>query len=970
VKAMEVIKALLVEDNPGDVRLLQAILAEVASVEVELLRAERLSQALQYLNEQKFDVVLLDLSLPDSQGLATCVQIHAQVPQVPLVVLTGLDDETLAVSAVQAGAQDYLVKGQVTGDSLVRSLRYAIERQRTEETLRQQIERERLVTQITQHLRQSLDLQDILSTTVSEVRQFLQCDRVFIYRFEPDWSGVVIVESVESGWPSLLGTNVKDSFFGKNMGRRLYKHGRIQATADIYTSELSQCHINLLAQLQIRANLVVPILQGDLWGLLVANHCGAPRQWQQLEINLLTQLATQVGIAIQQSQLYHQVQTELQERKRAEESLQAVNMALEEQTEELRQQNEELVITRQAADSERQRYRDLFDFAPDGYLVTDATGIVQEANRAAATLLAVPQGYLVGKPLRIFVPEAERQTFLTRLPELHQVQSWEVNLQPRRGLPFPVAITVTAVGDHQGNLSGLRWLIRDITERKRAEQKIREQAALLNVTTDAILVQDLQGQVLFWNKGAEHLYAWQAEEAIGKNVNQLLYRSTAQLEDAQETVLQAGEWQGELSQVTKAGQEIIVASRWSLVRNGGERPKSILVVNTDVTERKQLEAQFLRAQRLESIGTLAGGIAHDLNNILTPILAAPQLLQYKFPEADERTQRLLSTLENNAKRGADLVKQVLSFARGIEGKRTILQVRHLISEIKQIAKETFPKLIEVSTDVPQDLWTVRGDATQLHQVLMNLCVNARDAMPEGGALSIAAENLLVDENYARMNLGAHVGPYIVISVTDTGIGMPAKTVDRIFEPFFTTKDPGKGTGLGLSTAIGIIKSHGGFVNVQSQVGKGTEFKVYLPAVAGAETQQAEELELPLGQGELILVVDDEASIREVTKTSLETYQYKVLTASDGIEAVALYAQHQAEISLVLTDMIMPSMDGLTTIRTLQKINPQVKVVSVSGLSANDQVVRAATGTTVKAFLSKPYTAKDLLKTLHEVLHAP
>jgi len=967
---MEAIQVLLVEDNSGDVRLLQAILAEVTSVDVELVRVERLSQALQSLSKGTFDVVLLDLSLPDSQGLETCIQIHAQVPQVPIVVLTGLDDETLAVGAVQAGAQDYLVKGKVTGDSLVRSLRYAIERQRTEETLRQQIERERLVTQITQHLRQSLNLGEILNTTVSEVRQFLQCDRVFIYRFEPDWSGVVIVESVEPGWPSLLGTTVKDTFFGKNTGRRLYKQGRIQATADIYTSKLSQCHIGLLAQLQIRSNLVVPILEGDLWGLLVANHCEAPRQWQQLEINLLTQLAAQVGIAIQQSELYHQVQTELQERKRAEKSLQEANLALEEQTEELRQQNEELEITRRAAESERQRYQDLFDFAPDGYLVTDATGTVQEANRAAAALLSVPQGYLVGKSLSIFVPEPERRTFLTRLAQLHQVQSWEVNLQPQGGQPFPAALTVAAVGDRQDHLSGLRWLIRDITERKRAEQKIREQAALLDTTTDAILVQNLQGQVLFWNKGAERLYAWKAEEAIGKNVDQLLYHPNSQPEDAHKAVLEQGEWQGELSQTTKNGQEIIVASRWALVRDGEARPKSILIVNTDITERKQLEAQFLRAQRLESIGTLAGGIAHDLNNILTPILAAPQLLQYKFPEADERTQRLLNTLESNAKRGADLVKQVLSFARGIEGKRTVLQVRHLISEIKQIAKETFPKLIEVFTDIPQDLWTVRGDATQLHQVLMNLCVNARDAMPDGGTLSIAAENLRVDENYARMNLGAHVGPYIVISITDTGIGMSPEIVDRIFEPFFTTKEPGKGTGLGLSTAIGIIKSHGGFVNVQSQVGKGTQFKVYLPAVEGTETHQPEELELPLGHGELILVVDDEASIREVTKTSLETYQYRVLTASDGIEAVAQYVQHQAEISVVLIDMIMPSMDGFTTIRTLQKINPQVKVVSVSGLSAKDQVAKAAGGNTVRAFLSKPYTAKELLKTLHEVLHAP
>lgn len=393
-------------------------------------------------------------------------------------------------------------------------------------------------------------------------------------------------------------------------------------------------------------------------------------------------------------------------------------------------------------------------------------------------------------------------------------------------------------------------------------------------------------------------------------------------------------------------------------------PKQFSPSAPTLPKKKQLESQFLRAQRLESIGTLAGGIAHDLNNVLAPILLAVQLLERKL--SDESSQRLLETLENNAKRGSDLVRQILSFARGIEANRTIVQVRHLIAEIKQIAKETFPKSIEFKTDIPRDLWTICGNATQLHQVLINLCVNARDAMPEGGTLSILAENILIDKNYARMNFDAQVGPYIVITITDTGTGIAPEILERIFEPFFTTKELGKGTGLGLSTVLGITKSHGGFVKVYSKVGQGTQFKVYLPGIKIPETQQLQQIQtLPIGKNELILVVDDEAAIREITKESLETYAYKVLTASDGIEAIALYAQHKQDISVVLVDMMMPSMDGPTTIRMLKKMNPQVKIIAVSGLTSN-QFTQGA-DPNVKAFLSKPYTAKELLQAVYTIL---
>ncbi len=646
-----------------------------------------------------------------------------------------------------------------------------------------------------------------------------------------------------------------------------------------------------------------------------------------------------------------------------------MSVSLEEQTvfeEELRQQNEELLIAHEDAKLQQQRYEDLFEFAPDAYLVTDANGKIQEANQKACNLFGVTHKYLIGKPIFIFIAEPNRRSFRTQVNLLQRVEDWECSIKPRRSEPINATITMTSVHDNDGKLVGKRLMFRDITQRKQAEEKIKQQAALLDITTDAIIVCNLENQILFWNRGAESLYEWQENVAINQNIQDIDQGNSFQLQEAFVKVLEDNCWQGELEQVTKNGKKIVVYSRWTLMRDEQNNPQSILIVNTDITEKKQLEAQYYRAQRLESLGILASGIAHDLNNILTPILTGSQLLPRKLPDLDENNRFILKMLEDNSKRGGQLVKQITSFARGAEGDRVPIQLRHLIKEITQIVKSTFPVGIEFSTKIPtNNLWTVEAQPTQIHQILMNLCINARDAMPEGGKLTIAAENRYIDQTYCSMNPEAKVGDYVAISVTDTGYGMPQEIKQRIFEPFFTTKELEKGTGLGLSTTISIVKNHGGFLEVSSQVGKGSQFQIYLPASHSQEIKQTAD-EMSNGNGELILVVDDEAYIREMTENSLLSHNYKILTASDGTEAFALYVKYKHEINLVLIDIQMPSIDGFQVIKVLQRMNPNVKIIAMSGLESNRQLIDA-NDIKIEAFLSKPYTLGELLEEMKAVI---
>ena len=376
------------------------------------------------------------------------------------------------------------------------------------------------------------------------------------------------------------------------------------------------------------------------------------------------------------------------------------------------------------------------------------------------------------------------------------------------------------------------------------------------------------------------------------------------------------------------------------------------------------EEKLLRTQRLESLGTLAGGIAHDLNNALLPVLLGLEIIREKLPARED--QEMLAMIENSVARGTAMVRQVLTFARGTAGDRLLVNPLHLLRDIVQIAQRTLPAGITVRSDLPRNLWSIHCDPTQMHQVLLNLVVNARDAMSQGGTLTISGRNVSATEVSHRFAAEAAPGDYVLFEVSDTGDGIPEEIRDKIFEPFFTTKEVGKGTGLGLSTSLGIVKSHDGFFDFQTDPGRGTRFRFFLPGTRELENREQfrkDKSELA-GKSEVVLIVDDELGVRELTKTILSMHGYQVLTAENGAEGVNQFKRFKDRIDAVLVDGKMPLMDGLETIRAIRQLSSDVKIIATTGQAAAVSESDFA-GLRIDAFLPKPFTTEKVLQVLRE-----
>ncbi|MFM8982665.1 MAG: ATP-binding protein, partial [Spartobacteria bacterium] len=592
------------------------------------------------------------------------------------------------------------------------------------------------------------------------------------------------------------------------------------------------------------------------------------------------------------------------------------------------------------------------------------------ANRACRELLGYEAEEFVNRPVDDFLVDSIDFHFLrSNIEMLGRLANQEACLRCKDGSTRHVVIDAGA-DRSGGSLREIYCAVSDHSLRKRTEVHAREQTELLLRNEEAIIIQNLEGLVIYWSMGAERLYGLPSFEAIGRPLPRELGEDREMLEMSRRTVLERGEWRGEIPNTTATGTPFVVESRWVLLRDQSGNPQSILIINEDAAESRLLEEERLRAQRQECIGNLAGGIAHDLNNILQPISIALDMFRGRL--ADNESQEVLGMLDSNVRRATELVRQILTFTSGVRQERQTVEVHSLFGEVANFVRQAFPKAIELRVSVEDKLPSILGDQTQMEQVVLNLCVNARDAMREGGQLRLEAVAFEVDANFAARQPLAKPGRYVRLSVSDTGAGIPRQIRKKIFEPFFTTKGPEKGTGLGLATVLGIIRRHGGFLTLETEEGCGSSFHVFLPAVAPensgnpAKSSAGDPVSPLKGGGETILLVDDEATVLKVMQRSLEKSSYRVLTANDGEEGLALFKQHAGEIQLVITDMSMPEMDGPEMDAASHKISPTVPILGTSGLNTQpDTETLRALG--LQKILGKPCNSQTILQAIRQVL---
>ncbi len=608
------------------------------------------------------------------------------------------------------------------------------------------------------------------------------------------------------------------------------------------------------------------------------------------------------------------------------------------------------------------------DQLADGLVLIDREWRYTYLNRAAEQYMRLTSEQIVGRTLWELFPDAATNDFGEPMRRAMKERTVTYVRAYHSALELWLETRIYPTAD------GIAVHLRDVSDIERQQRELDDavdralrMTALLDISNEAFITEDLDYHVTYWNRGAEQIYGWTREEAVGRDIRTLIYDEATHFEKAAAELASTGRWSGELHQRAKDGRRIVVACRWQAVLDEQGRPSSYFAVNSDITsvhEQREVES---RARRLESLGTLAGGIAHDLNNVLTPVLMSVQLLKTMTPSPEQA--ELLEGMQSAIIRGADMISQVLSFARGVEGARDLVQARALIDELRKLTLAVLPKSIEVVI-VDDEVPPMIGDATQILQVIVNLVTNARDAMPDGGTLTISLREQTVHAtSTSRPSLST--GRHVAIAVADSGGGMSDEIVGRIFDPFFTTKGVGEGTGLGLSSSLAIARSHGGDLTVASELGSGSVFTLLIPAADSSSLDDksagtAEDAPLE-GRGRLVLVIDDEENIRSIVSQTLERHGYRTVQAQNGRDAISVMAAHGDDVALVLTDMMMPVMDGAAVASYLREHHPAVAVVASSGLNAAAAVERAR-GVGVRHFIPKPFTTETLMRALRDALN--
>jgi len=953
-------RVLLIEDNPGDVRLISEMLQEVKERKTIFEHSGTLTQGLQALSKNEFNILLLDLNLPDSKGFETYIKVYTQYPQIPIIILTGTNDEELAMKSVRTGAQDYLIKGQIDSMLLSRSISYAIERAG-------------LLKVVQQELIERKAMESVLRKINRALRMLSECNEIVVRAIEEDELAKKICDAIAAVgeykfvWIAFIERDAKSirpiaisaskdckspeeasEWFKKDTDSPLNEAlntGKVVVCDDVKVDKRFSKLKTEADKLGYRSFVVLPlVIAGKAVG--VVNICSQePNRFDREELKLLEELKDDVTYAVVS------IRTEM-DRKRAEEAL---------------RESEE-------------KFEAIYQNSNDAIMLLNKNGFI-DCNLQTLKMFKIKEKeeFIKFRPDEVSPHvqpdgknsfEAVQENISIAYRDGYNHFDWIHRRFDGEDFYAEVLLTSFNIGGEQV----LQATVRDVTERKQAEQELFDSERRFRATFEqaAIGIAHVapSGQWLRVNQRLCDILGYTQKELFEKNFGDITHPDDRDQDIENSRLMIEGQIQSYIREkryIRKDGSIIHINLSVSLVRKPSGEPDYFISVIEDVTKRKQLEAGLRQMQKLEGLGTLAGGIAHDFNNILGIILAYITSTT-RFKNDSKKLDLAVDTIVNAVERGKTLVQQILTFARKTETSFGPVKINDVAMEIVTMIYEMFPKMITCSQNFDKSVPYINADRSQLHQVLMNLCVNARDAMPKGGILTITTHMVSI-AIFRNQHPEASASSYVCIEVNDTGEGMSEETRNKIFEPFFTTKEKGKGTGLGLAVVYGIVQSHKGFIDVESELGKGTTFLLYFPVSKMQEVIKVKDektLEEIPGGTETLLVVEDEEMLMMSLQMILAEKGYKVIPAKDGLEAVNIYKKRKNEISLVMTDLGLPKLSGIEECAQIKKYNPNARLILATGFL--DPVMKSEfLKAGIQHFLYKPYDLKKVLKEIREVL---
>jgi len=950
---VEPTKLLLVEDDPLDREAVRRILDREELFPFRIECANDLASALDRLNGANgFDLALVDLALPDSFGLDTFRKIHAEAPDIPAIILTGSDNGEEAIETLREGAEDYLVKGDLSSALLVPSIRRAVERHRAKKALQQSNESLRranrtltVLSRCHEVLVRAKDESELLEDTCRVLVEVGGYVLAWVGLAESDPDKTVRVGAKwghDEGRINKTRISWADNQYGHSPAGTAIRTKAPHISRSIATDPGFEPWRSAAIKLGYRSAAAFPLTveESCIGALSIVSR--EPDAFDEDEAKLLTKLADDLSYGIVNVR-------SMAERKKIEEELRHSERFLANVLASI-QDGISILDTELNVVRTNPKLEEIMAHAMP--LVGKKCFEAYHGRTSPCKVCPAQETLKTGEPCSVIIP--------VNVPSGDDVEWVEIDA-------FPLVDAET------GKIEGVVEHGRNVTERRQVEEALRQSEeryrTLFDQSRDGVYITTRDGKLLDANQAYLDLFGYTKEEMQDLDILQT-YPEPA-LENRQrfrEAIEKTGSVKDyEITLKTRDGRLIDCLSTSTLKRAPDGTILGYQGIVRDITEYKQLQKELVQAQKMEGIGTLAGGLSHDFNNILTVVHGYAELLITDHDDGDPRLNDLYKIVEA-AKTGSELVRSLLAVSRKSEIEPRPMNLNRQVEQIRQLLSRTIPKMINIELTLSAEPATINADPGQVGQVLMNLALNAKDAMPDGGTLIMETRNIAVDEQYCRTHLGLRPGAYVLLTITDTGCGMDQKTLEHIFEPFFTTKDSGAGTGLGLAMVYGIIKQHGGAIICSSERGRGTTFNIYLPALDQVELGSGvtSAKELTTGGKETILLVDDEASILSLGVKMLSKAGYTVLTAPDGRAALETYEQRAADISLVILDLMMPEMGGKQCLEKLLKIDPKAKVIISTGYSA-DQQTKEVAESGARGLVRKPFQLVHMLSTVREVL---